>query len=101
MVVKPAKQGSALGLTRVDDASALPDALLTALSYGDAALAEKWIDGSELAVSVLDDGAGGDLARPARDRDLNPGVHPGKARRPLIHVSLFAFVFLCVSASLR
>jgi D-alanine-D-alanine ligase len=59
VVVKPAEQGSALGLTRVDDDSGLPDALLTALSYGDAALVEKWIDGCELAVSVLDDGAGG------------------------------------------
>jgi len=59
VVVKPAEQGSALGLTRVDDPTGLPDALLTALSYGDAALVEKWVDGCELAVSVLDDGAGG------------------------------------------
>jgi len=37
----------------VEDSSTLPDALLKALSYGDAALVEKWIDGTELAVSVL------------------------------------------------
>jgi D-alanine-D-alanine ligase len=54
LVVKPAEQGSALGLTRVDDPSALPDALLSALSFGDAAIVEKWIDGVELAISVLD-----------------------------------------------
>lgn len=53
MVVKPAEQGSALGLTRVADAEALPEALLAALSYGDKALVEKWVDGVELAVSVL------------------------------------------------
>lgn len=54
LAVKPSKQGSALGLARVEDAEALPEALLTALSYGDAALIERWIEGTELAVSVLD-----------------------------------------------
>lgn len=54
VVVKPTEQGSALGLERVDDAEALPSALLAALSYGDAVLVEKWIEGTELAVSVLD-----------------------------------------------
>ncbi|MHB1477606.1 MAG: D-alanine--D-alanine ligase family protein, partial [Coriobacteriia bacterium] len=55
VVVKPSKQGSALGLTKVDDASGLAEALLTALSYGDTAIVEKWIDGRELAVSVVND----------------------------------------------
>jgi D-alanine-D-alanine ligase len=54
VVVKPTKQGSALGLTKVDDAAALPDALLTALSFGEAAIVERWVEGCELAVSVLD-----------------------------------------------
>ena len=54
LVVKPSKQGSALGLTKVQDAASLPDALLTALSYGDAAIVERWIDGVELAISVID-----------------------------------------------
>jgi D-alanine-D-alanine ligase len=53
LCVKPSKQGSALGLSRVEDAQHLPDALLAALAYSDAALVEKWIDGTELAVSVL------------------------------------------------
>lgn len=54
LVVKPAEQGSALGLTRVETAAELPNALMDALSYGDKAIVEKWIDGIELAVSVLD-----------------------------------------------
>lgn len=54
LVVKPAKQGSALGLTKVDAADGLAEALLTALNFGDAAVVERWIDGRELAVSVLD-----------------------------------------------
>lgn len=65
LVVKPAEQGSALGLTRLDDpetpahpgdaggVSALAEALLDALSYGDAAIVEHWVEGTELAVSVL------------------------------------------------
>ena len=51
--VKPTKQGSALGLSKVADAAGLPDALLTALSFGEAAMVEGWIEGRELAVSVL------------------------------------------------
>ena len=54
VVVKPTKQGSALGLAKVDTAEALPGALLSALSFGDAAIVEKWVEGVELAVSVLD-----------------------------------------------
>jgi D-alanine-D-alanine ligase len=53
LVVKPAEQGSALGLTKVEMAEALPEALLGALGYGDKAIVEKWVDGRELAVSVL------------------------------------------------
>lgn len=53
VAVKPAKQGSALGLTKVESADGLAEALLAALSYGDTAIVEKWIDGRELAVSVL------------------------------------------------
>lgn len=58
VVVKPSKQGSALGLAKVDEAADLPHALLAALSYGDAAIVERWIDGVELAVSVLDEPEG-------------------------------------------
>jgi D-alanine-D-alanine ligase len=54
VVVKPTKQGSALGLTKVEDAEGLADALLSALSFGDAAIVEKWVEGCEIAVSVLD-----------------------------------------------
>lgn len=56
VVVKPSEQGSALGLTKVSDADALPEALLAALGFGTVAIVERWIDGAELAVSVLDDG---------------------------------------------
>jgi len=64
LCVKPSKQGSALGLSKVEDAAALPDALLKALSYSDAALVERWIDGTELAVSVLGSGEGAEVLPP-------------------------------------
>jgi D-alanine-D-alanine ligase len=55
LAVKPAKQGSALGLARVEEPDALPEALLAALSYDDKAIVERWMGGVEIAVSVLDD----------------------------------------------
>ena len=55
-IVKPARQGSALGLVRVDEATGLADAIISALSYDTKVMVEKRVEGIELAVSVLDDG---------------------------------------------
>lgn len=54
LVVKPANGGSSLGVTNVEDAAALPAAIVTALSYADAALVERRVVGTEVAVAVLD-----------------------------------------------
>jgi D-alanine-D-alanine ligase len=64
VVVKPSTQGSALGLTKVDRPDDLAEALLAALSFASAALVEKWVDGVELAVSVLDGPDGPDVLPP-------------------------------------
>lgn len=64
VVVKPAEQGSALGLTRVDVPEGLAEALLGALSFGPAAIVERWIEGAEIAVSVLDLGDGPQVLPP-------------------------------------
>lgn len=64
VVVKPSTQGSALGLTKVEREGDLAEALLTALSFASAALVEKWVDGMELAVSVLDGSMGPDVLPP-------------------------------------
>jgi D-alanine-D-alanine ligase len=64
VVVKPTKQGSALGLSKVESAEGLADALLSALSFGEAAIVEKWIDGVEIAVSVLDGPDGPEVLPP-------------------------------------
>jgi len=56
VAVKPSRQGSALGLAKCGSEAELAEALLDALGYDTAAIVERWIDGTELAVSVLGDG---------------------------------------------
>lgn len=53
LVVKPAAQGSALGLKIVNSKEELASSLLAALSYDDKVLIEEFIDGTEIAVSVI------------------------------------------------
>lgn len=54
LVVKPATGGSALGITWVDDPAVLPSAIVGALSYADAVLIEQHVEGTEIAISLLD-----------------------------------------------
>lgn len=53
IVVKPAGQGSALGIKIVQKSQELPNALIGALSYDDTVLVEEYIRGTEIAVSVI------------------------------------------------
>jgi D-alanine-D-alanine ligase len=58
LIVKPAREGSTLGLTRVTDAAQLPAAYeLAASKYRDLALAEEFIAGAEFTASILGDSA--------------------------------------------
>jgi D-alanine-D-alanine ligase len=58
IVVKPAAQGSALGIKFARTAEDVPAALVNAFSYDDKVLLERHIDGRELAVSMIEeDGA--------------------------------------------
>lgn len=73
LVVKPAKQGSALGIAVAHEPGEIPGALMSALSYDDRVLLERFVPGRELAVSVL--GTGEPWALPVveaipRDRDF-------------------------------
>ena len=54
IVVKPAGQGSALGIKFARTAADVPGALVAALSYDTKVLLERHVDGRDLAVSVLD-----------------------------------------------
>ena len=54
LVVKPAGQGSALGVRFAASRDDVPEALVAAFSYDDRVLLERHVEGRELAVSLLD-----------------------------------------------
>jgi D-alanine-D-alanine ligase len=58
LFVKPARGGSSLGASPVRTAAELPTAIVSCFAYGDAALVERLIEGTEIAVSVVDLGDG-------------------------------------------
>ena len=58
LYVKPSRGGSALGAGPVRAAAELPAALLSCFAYGDIALIERLISGTEVAVGVIDLGDG-------------------------------------------
>jgi len=64
LVVKPARSGSALGITVVNKADELSRAMIDAYVYCDVAIIEKFVKGTELAISVIDLGSG-PIALPA------------------------------------
>ena len=53
LVVKPASQGSSLGVEFAASRAEVPQALVAAFSYDDRVLLERYVQGRELAVSVL------------------------------------------------
>jgi D-alanine-D-alanine ligase len=55
IVVKPARQGSALGIKFARSAADVPTALVAAFSYDRKVLLERYVEGRELAVSVLEE----------------------------------------------
>ena len=53
VVVKPVRQGSALGIRLAREPGEIPAALMAALAYDDRVMLERCVSGRELAVSVL------------------------------------------------
>jgi len=53
LVVKPSRGGSSLGVKFAASAAEVPQALISAFSYDDRVLLERFVEGRELAVSVL------------------------------------------------
>jgi D-alanine-D-alanine ligase len=53
LVVKPSRGGSSLGVKFAGSAAEVPQALVSAFSYDDRVLLERFVEGRELAVSVL------------------------------------------------
>ncbi|CCH90956.1 D-alanine--D-alanine ligase [Modestobacter italicus] len=58
LMVKPASGGSALGVQKVSRVEDLPAAMVSCFAYGDTVMVERFVDGVELALSVIDLGEG-------------------------------------------
>jgi D-alanine-D-alanine ligase len=79
LMVKPASGGSALGAQKVSRVEDLPAAMVSCFAYGDTVLVERFVDGVELAVSVIDLGEG-PTALPAVEIAPQTGVFDYTAR---------------------
>lgn len=53
LMVKPALEGSSIGMTKVEDEEQLPEAFALANQYDGAVLAEQWVGGGEYTVAIL------------------------------------------------
>ncbi len=89
LMVKPARGGSALGCTAVDKADELPAAMVQCFSYGEAALIEQLVVGTEVAVTVLE-GPAGPRALPAVEIHALSGVYDYTARYTAGQTEYFA-----------
>ncbi len=79
LMVKPASGGSALGAQKVTRVEDLPAAMVSCFAYGDTVLVERFVDGIELALSVIDLGDGPE-ALPAVEIAPESGVFDYTAR---------------------
>ena len=68
VVVKPATEGSSVGVEIAKDNTAFSAALQAAFRFGDTVLVEKYIKGKEVQIAILDDTVlGGVEVRPSRE----------------------------------
>lgn len=79
LMVKPQHGGSALGASSVRSAEDLPSALVNAFAYGDIAIVEQFVEGVELAITVVEQGD--DVAAlPAVEIVPNSGIFDYESR---------------------
>ena len=79
MMIKPDQGGSALGAQVVTEIGDLPSAMVSCLAYADTVLAEQFIEGTEVAVAVVED-AGEPHALPPVEIRPTGGVYDYTAR---------------------
>jgi D-alanine-D-alanine ligase len=79
LILKPDQGGSALGTHVVRDVTELPAAMVGCLAYADTVLAERYVAGTEVAVTVLED-QDGPRALPAVEIAPESGVYDYAAR---------------------
>ncbi|NLO79335.1 MAG: D-alanine--D-alanine ligase [Xanthomonadaceae bacterium] len=54
LMVKPSREGSSIGMAKVESAAELERAYRTAVEYDSQVIAERWISGAEYTVGILD-----------------------------------------------
>jgi D-alanine-D-alanine ligase len=54
LVVKPAREGSSFGLSRVEEPGGLFDAVYEALGYDAKILLERWVEGTEISIPIIE-----------------------------------------------
>lgn len=79
LMVKPTRGGSSLGAAVVHDESELPAAMVGAFAYGDVALVEQYVAGTEIAVSIIEI-EGEPVAMPAVEIVPDSGFYDYNAR---------------------
>jgi len=79
LMVKPTRGGSSLGASVVRSADDLPAAMMAAFAYGETALVEQFVPGTEVAVSVLDTDEG-PVALPVVEIAADGGFYDYAAR---------------------
>ncbi|GIE96448.1 D-alanine--D-alanine ligase [Paractinoplanes rishiriensis] len=79
LMVKPAQGGSGLGAAVVREDAALPAAMVGCFAYDSTALVERYVPGADVAVSIVDLGAG-PQALPAVEIVPRDGVYDYAAR---------------------
>ncbi|GAB7192171.1 D-alanine--D-alanine ligase [Kineococcus sp. NUM-3379] len=98
VVVKPSRGGSALGVSVVRSAGDLPRAVVECFAYGDTAVVQRHVAGTEVAVAVLDlDGR--PRALPAVEIVADGGDYDYTARYTAGAVEFFAPARLDAAAS--
>jgi D-alanine-D-alanine ligase len=75
LIVKPAREGSTIGLSKVEDAKDLPKAWGIAVQHDALVLAEQFIEGTELTAAIL-----GDVALPLVRIDVESGLYDYEAK---------------------
>ncbi|WP_156171933.1 D-alanine--D-alanine ligase family protein [Demequina rhizosphaerae] len=88
VVVKPARGGSALGVSVVHDRADLARAMVHCFAYGDVALVERFVEGTEVAMSVL--GTGDDARVLPAVETVTEGAYDYDARYNPGRVEYFA-----------
>jgi D-alanine-D-alanine ligase len=98
LMVKPARGGSSLGASVVRTEQELPSAMVGCFSYGDTALVEQFVSGTEVAVSVVET-LDGPVALPGVEVVADGGFYDYSARYTAGATEFFAPARLTTDAA--